>query len=401
MKKLSILLLALLFFFIYFSKFDIAQAKEKINHVRRTPLFTEKSSNVVKLKLFYTSTCKYCIALKKDFLPKIISKYKDKIEIEYLNIADRENFKLYLALEKEFNVKMRVPSILVGNKLLVGSTQIKDNLESILDSDILKQHRTQISQIDLLQKFLSFSPLAIILAGLIDGINPCAFTVLIFFISFLSLMGYKKKELIVVGLSFIFAVFLTYLAIGLGLFRGLYELKQFYIFLKITYYVLAAFCFILAYLNLLDFLEYRKTKSADSMRVKLPKSVRTKINSIIGMFYRRDTKDDKPVVRLGLITATFVVGFLISLLEAVCTGQVYLPTIVFILKEPNLRLRALSYLLLYNFMFVFPLLLILLLAILGVSSKKLEEFFRKKIALIKFSMFLLFIGLGIFLIIGS
>lgn len=368
--------------------------------------FTAQSNNAladekIKLKLFYASGCKHCIVIREQYLPEIISKYKDKIEIEYLNIAEQQNFQQYLALEKKFNVKTRVPLILIGSNLLIGSTQIKERLEPVLREFIPSSFipKAQIGKEDLLHKFSSFSPLAVIAAGLFDGINPCAFTVLIFFISFLTLMGYKKKDLLFIGLTFILAVFLTYLAIGLGLFRGFYELKHFYSFLKITYYGIAVFCFILAYLNLQDFFEYRKTKSTDSLKVKLPKPVRSRINAIISVCYRKDPNEHFGI-KAGLIGATFIVGFLVSLLEAVCTGQVYLPTIVFILKEPALRLRALSYLLLYNFMFVFPLLLILLFAVLGVSSKKIEEFFRGRIALIKIVMFILFLGLGIFLIAG-
>ena len=218
------------------------------------------ASDKIILKLFYSTGCKACIKIKEDYLPKIISKYKDKIKIEYLNISERENFKLYLALEKELKVDFKVPTVLIGRHCLIGASQIKNKLEPILKKYIAGSliPEVRIGKIDLLQKFRSFSPLAIIAAGLIDGINPCAFTVLIFFISFLTLMGYKNKDLAAIGITFITAVFLTYLAIGLGLFRGLYELKQFYLFLRITFFSIAALCFILAYLNLRDFIEYRK-----------------------------------------------------------------------------------------------------------------------------------------------
>ncbi|MDD5006311.1 MAG: hypothetical protein PHS93_07460 [Candidatus Omnitrophica bacterium] len=353
----------------------------------------------VKLKLFYSPHCKACIVLKAEYIPGIISRYKDKIEIEYLDITEEEIFKSYSALTKVFNTGVRVPAILVGNHFLVGSRQIRNSLEPILKEYILKPviPTVPVTQEDLLQKFRSFSPLTVIIAGLIDGINPCAFTVLIFFISFLTLMGYRKRDLAVIGLIFISSVFLTYLAIGLGLFKGLYQLKHFYTFLKGIYYAIAAFCFLLAYGNLRDFIEYNKTKNTDSLKVKLPKPVRLRINSIIAKFYRKDPQGE-PVAKLSLITATFIVGFLISLLEAICTGQVYLPTIIFILKESSLRIKALSYLLLYNFMFIAPLLLILLLGVLGVSSKKLEGFFKEKLGLIKILMFILFLGLGIFLL---
>ena len=356
----------------------------------------------IELKVFYSTNCKACLKLKEDYLSKIISKYNDKIEIDYLNTDNKGNFKLYLALEEKFDIDMKVPSVLIGNHILIGTKQITSRLEPILKKYILSSFtpKVKVGQIDLLQKFHSFTPLAVIAAGLIDGVNPCAFTVLIFFISFLTLMGYKKGNLAFIGLTFILAVFFTYLALGLGLFRGLYEFKHFYSFLRITYYSIAALCFILAFLNLRDFIVYTRTKSTDSLKVKLPKPVRSRINAIITMFYRRDA-NTQPRVRLTLIAATFGVGVLISLLEAVCTGQVYLPTIVFILKEQTLRIKALFYLLLYNLMFVIPLLLILSLAILGISSKELEKFFRKKIALIKIFMFIFFLLMGLFLLRGA
>ena len=413
MKRIFYLFGILFYFFIFIFSNDSVLADEKINPVRGTPLATEESSNRVKLKVFYSTNCKACLKLKEDYLSKIISKYKDKIELDYLNTDDRENFKLYLALEEKFDIDMKVPSVLIGNHILIGTKQITSRLEPILKKYILSSftpkvnpvrkfvsNGVKVGQIDLLQKFHSFTPLAVIAAGLIDGVNPCAFTVLIFFISFLTLMGYKKTNLALIGLTFILAVFFTYLALGLGLFRGLYEFKHFYSFLRITYYSIAALCFILAFLNLRDFIIYTRTKSTDSLKVKLPKPVRSRINAIITMFYRRDT-NTQPRVRLTLIAATFVVGVLVSLLEAVCTGQVYLPTIVFILKEQTLRIKALFYLLLYNLMFVIPLLLILSLAILGVSSKELEKFFRKKIALIKIFMFIFFLLMGLFLLRGA
>jgi len=384
MKRKSLFLLGILCFFSVIYSFNDAFCAEKI-----------------KLKLFYSLNCKYCVDIKEEFLPGIISKYKDKIEIDYLDLADQKNYKLFLAAEKEFNIKARIPSILVGNNFLAGSDSIKNNLDSILEEYSLEESAPsiKIGSINLLERFHSFSPLAIIAAGLIDGINPCAFTVLIFFISFLTLMGYRRKDLVIIGGIFILAVFLTYLAIGLGIFKGLYELKHFYTLLQGTYFGLALLCFIMAYFNLRDFYVYRRTKTTDSLKVKLPKPVRSRINAIISKYYRKDTSS-QPRNLLGMIVSTFIVGFLISLLEAICTGQVYLPTIVFILKEPSLRVKAWFFLLLYNFMFVVPLLLILLFVVLGSSSKKIEEFFRKRLGLVKILMFILFLGLGIFLLIG-
>ena len=58
---------------------------------------------------------------------------------------------------------------------------------------------------------------AVIGGGMIDGINPCMFTVIIFFTAYLSYLKKAKKEIVIAGMLFTVAVFLTYYAVGLGL----------------------------------------------------------------------------------------------------------------------------------------------------------------------------------------
>jgi hypothetical protein len=66
----------------------------------------------------------------------------------------------------------------------------------------------------IVERFKGLGLLTIVSAGLIDGINPCAFATLIFFVSYLAFIGRKKKEVLWVGMGFSGAVFITYLLIG-------------------------------------------------------------------------------------------------------------------------------------------------------------------------------------------
>src|SRR4030067_889427 len=69
----------------------------------------------------------------------------------------------------------------------------------------------------------------VIVAGVVDGINPCAFTVLLLFITALTStvqageMNVKtlRARLLGMGSIYIAAVFLTYLALGVGLLKSL------------------------------------------------------------------------------------------------------------------------------------------------------------------------------------
>jgi cytochrome c biogenesis protein CcdA len=139
-----------------------------------------------------------------------------------------------------------------------------------------------------------------------------------------------------------------------------------------------------------DYLHFKKTGESEDLLLQLPKFLKKRINIVIGSHLRQKSSGSI----INLVISSLVVGFLVSLLEAACTGQVYLPTIVFILKNTSLRLKALSYLFLYNLMFVLPLVVIFVFALLGVSSQKFNELLKKNLARIKILMFLLFISLG-------
>src|SRR5574341_651318 len=61
----------------------------------------------------------------------------------------------------------------------------------------------------------------VIIAGLVDGFNPCAFAVLLLFITFtmgmLQMRTNYRYELMKVGSIYISGIFVTYVLIGLGI----------------------------------------------------------------------------------------------------------------------------------------------------------------------------------------
>ena len=362
-----------------------------------------------RLLFFYSQGCHACQKTKHEVMPAIEKEFFDKIIIEYLDIADINNYKLMLSLKEKYKSDdTGIPTVFIEGTILVGYDPIKEGLRNIIVDTLEKRKFEKIDKllgIDLVKHFLSFGILAIIVAGLIDGINPCAFTVIVFFISFLAFQGYKKRELIVIGLAFIFAVFLTYILVGLGIFRFLYSLRQFYIVTKIIYYLIAIFCFIFSIFALYDLWLFIKSGKTEGMILQLPPAIKSRIHAIIGLHYRK-TKEGKAETTsqkhfFKLIMSAFITGFLVSLLEAVCTGQLYLPTIAFVLKNASLRLRALGYLLLYNLMFIVPLLIVLLFALLGTTSEGFSNFIKKHMATVKLSMAIIFLGLGILILIGA
>jgi len=250
-----------------------------------------------------------------------------------------------------------------------------------------------------IQRFNQFGPFTIITASLLDSINPCAFTVIVFFVSFLAFSGYNKKAMILVGAAFILAVFFSYILIGLGLFHFLKQLAIFNIFARAMYLITALLALGLGFYNLYDAWIFQKTKDTDRVALKLPQFLKSRIQRVIRD--KADIRQDKDRVghRWALIFSALSCGFIVSILEFICTGQLYLPTIVYILGVPALRLKALFYLLVYNFIFILPLIAILYLGVLGVTSGEFSNFFRKHLVLVKISTAILFFGLGISLFI--
>lgn len=250
----------------------------------------------------------------------------------------------------------------------------------------------------LLERFKSFGWMTIVAAGLIDGINPCAFTVLIFFISFLTFAGYNRKQTIVLGIFFILAVFFTYLGIGLGLFEFLRKLAVFNLVSQVIYIAVAVLALILGAVSLYDWWIFNKTKDAERIKLKLPGIIKKKIQETIRgkTDDRKDSSRNRTMFRLALTALSC--GFIVSLLESVCTGQLYLPTIVYILRMPDLKIKAWAYLIIYNFMFIVPLVIIFMFALWGVTSEGFAKLARMHLAKIKFITALLFFALGIFLL---
>lgn len=247
-----------------------------------------------------------------------------------------------------------------------------------------------------ISRFLSFGVLTVMGAGLIDGFNPCAFTVLVFFISFLTFAGYKKRELSILGITFILAVFAAYILIGLGLFKFIRSLELFGFLSRIIYLSIAGLAIILGIYSLYDWYIYNKTKDPQRIKLRLPDFIKRRTQKII-----QDSSRDKNKTMVELIITVFSSGFLVSLLESICTGQTYVPTIAYVVKEPSLRASALGYLALYNLMFILPLAVILIAALKGVNSETFSKIARSHLGTIKLLTAGLFFLLGALLLIAK
>ncbi len=352
------------------------------------------SEAVVQIYYFYSPTCLSCLSVR-EFVETLQKKYP--LEVKYFNIDIRKNYETLIFLEQQYNVKKSdVSEIFIGDSALVGKRQINADLEDQIKNLLAQGGSAWPDQVEsrtkglIEERFKTFTLFTVLFAGLIDGINPCAFATIVFFVSFLSFVGRRKREILVIGSFFTAAVFLTYLLIGFGIFRFLQTLEIPFLVSKNIYYAIGIIALALGILNLYDYYRFKKGMLS-KMTLQLPGVVKRMIHAVIRV--------NKATSGTLLIATAAATGFLVSILESICTGQVYLPTIVFILKTQGLRTQALSFLVLYNLMFIFPLVLIFGLTLFGATSEWFGKIMNKNLGATKILLALLLFALGISLII--
>jgi hypothetical protein len=214
--------------------------------------------------------------------------------------------------------------------------------------------------------------------------------------SFLAFVGYKRKQMFILGSFFILAVFITYLLIGFGLFEFFRQLEIFSFLAKVIYYLTAILALVLGVMSFYDYLVYKKTKDPESVSLKLPEIIKQRIHSAIRQ--KTDRRVDPSLAKgswLKLAFAALSCGFIVSILESVCTGQMYLPTIIYILGVEHLRFKALLFLALYNLMFILPLVIIFIMALWGMTSETFARIAKNHLAKIKIATSAIFLGLGL------
>jgi len=341
---------------------------------------------------FFDKKCGGCREVGKDvsFLEK------SKFRVVKYDIEKKENKQLNEAFCEVYKVpldkRLTTPMVFAGEYCLTYEDLQKTKLR-----EFIYAHREGIGNIPLMQilslsdnagtkikeRFKKMGFFAILSAGLLDGVNPCAFATIIFLIAFLSAVGKKKRETLLVGIAYSAVVFVVYFLIGMGLIKAIGALVITVIISKMILLLVALFSVFLSVMSFYDYLKIKQGKTGEA-KLQLPRFIKKNIHSIIR---------EKMKMR-NLFAAAIVSGFFISLSEFVCTGQIYLPTLMFVSEVPSLRIKALAYLLLYNIAFIVPLVIVFVATYKGMSSSALARFWKSKVEIVKLISALFFVFLG-------
>ena len=345
---------------------------------------------------FYQVGCQECSRAEYD-IRYVRSKYPQFLVEEY---DLREDAALLEWLGARLGVpeqrRLVTPALFVGQDYLIGTDVTAEAVLALAEKyaptgaeKVWAAFAPQEAEQSIVERFKSLGALTVVLAGLVDGINPCAFATLVFFISYLAFLGRKGPAVIAVGAAFTLGVFLTYTLVGLGLWRLLSALPFLATLGRWVYGLTALICGLLAVFSLIDYLKARRGQIED-MALVMPEVLRRRVHGVI-----RHASTARAFVLVALPT-----GAAISFLELACTGQVYLPTIIFVMSVPQLQARAALFLLLYNLMFILPLVVVFGLTYWGTTSLQLGLFLRRHVAKVKLGTALLFAALAAWLIVA-
>jgi cytochrome c biogenesis protein CcdA len=247
----------------------------------------------------------------------------------------------------------------------------------------------------------SVSAPAVFAAGLADGVNPCALSILALLVALLARR--KKRSMLAVGLGFVAGTFAAYFLAGLGLLSALAALgmavgSRAYATVALVIRVATALaCAVLAVLSLIDAARAFVPGGGSRFILQLPEAAKRRAKDLVYAYTKEDGSKKSTAV-FALAAGALALGFSTSIFELACTGQVYLPTLAYMAGAG--KEGALGYLFIYNGAFILPALAVFLATFLGLHSRTLGKFMVHYMGFAKLALALVFAGLAVFIILG-
>ena len=302
----------------------------------------------LNVDFYYGEGCSHCAATS-DILDELSSEYDLNITMYevYSNSENREQmFRLY----DQYGVDVRtggVPTTVVDSRVFIVGEMEKQEWRDVFDECLANCSQRALSRES--SEFLETDSTAqltlpvLIGAALVDSINPCTIAVMILLIGAV-LYSKGRGQALVSGLLFAFTIFIMYILYGFGIMHAITTLEL----TRLFYMVVTVAALVLAIMEIRAFIDYRPGFMAVEMPMFLrpyAKKVTSEATSPIGV----------------IVAAIFCSLFLIP-----CSSGPYLIVLGMLAKSATLQ--TVSYLLLYNFIFILPMLVITLLIFFGKTS---------------------------------
>ena len=365
----------------------------------QAPAVAADDAAPVRIDLYMDISCPSCRELAEETIPSIVEEYGATLDQQVLDVMNASVMERLMRQLRSRGLELdSLPVAVVtlagaGAEQTAGSQARSGRSESIvfqgfegieegLAASLERRPTAAVGGEQDSGGTTVFSAGAIIGAGLMDGVNPCAFSTMLFLISMLALVGRSRREILLIGSIYTATIFVGYLATGFGLFASVRALMVFPVIVQGIRWLLVAVLLILAVLSFRDAFLARAGRMKE-MTLQLPERMKQRVHGVI----RSGTRST------SLIGGTILLGLGVTVFEFSCTGQVYVPVIMYLARSGSAQ--AVGLLLLYNTAFIVPLLLVFGLAYAGVSMKRIGTLFEKNVAVVKVGLGIVFTGLAV------
>ena len=210
-------------------------------------------------------------------------------------------------------------------------------------------------------------------SALVDSLNPCAFSVLFLTVAFLFSLGRERKFILKTGLMYILGIAFTYVAIGLGVLKVLS-------FFDVPNGMAKFGAFAIIIFGLIGLIN--EFFPSFPIKLKIPNSA----HLIIAKYMEKAS-----------FISAFLMGILVGLFEFPCTGGPYL-LVLGMLHDHGTFWFGFLYLIFYNVVFVFPLLVALLFSVDRKVAEKIDILRRQETKKARLTVALIMIVLGLLIL---
>ena len=226
------------------------------------------------------------------------------------------------------------------------------------------------------EQFLSLPMITV--AGLVDGINPCAIGMMVMLLGYLLVFAKKPERVLKTGLLYVGTVFATYLVVGLGLYSFV---SQFDLTggAKVLNWIIGG---VLSIAGLIQFKDFLGIEGGPHLRI--PTASKERLQSMV-------EKVNYPM--------TIALGVLVTLLETPCSLPIYVGTATILSQSGMAFPLVMGYFLYYNFLFVLPLIVVLVIMWRGKRLVEMKEWEHKAKRWMHLALAIVLLGMGVWLLV--
>ncbi len=215
----------------------------------------------------------------------------------------------------------------------------------------------------------------ILVSAVVNSIHPCAFSILLVTIAFLFSVGQLRSSILKIGGMYVFGIFLAYILIGVGVLQAFHLFDVPFFMAKFG----AAVLIILGGINLINVF-FPKFP----IKLGVPQIAHRKMGELME--------------KSSMATA-FLLGALVGVCAFPCSGGPYV-MILGLLHDQATYLQGFGYLLLYNLIFVLPIIILLFIASDKVLLDKVQKWQGRERSNMRFwsGIAMVILGIIIFLV---